>query len=79
MTRITATNAKNTFARIIEDAAHGDRIEITSHGRSRAVLISPEDFARLQALEDAEDLAYVRAHADEPTVSIEEARIQFGL
>lgn len=44
---VTATEAKNAFGRILENAIRGDRIFITKHRHAKAVLISVEEFDSL--------------------------------
>ena len=46
----TATEAKNEFGRLLEQAIHGTTVLITKHDSPRAVLISIDHF---QALQDA--------------------------
>ncbi len=64
------------------DAAQREPVTITSRGRARAVLVSPDFFDRaLHALEDAEDVAAAEAARAEPEarVSHEELRRELGL
>lgn len=49
---ITATTAKNEFAALI-DAARRTPITITRNNRPVAVVLSPEEYAHLEALDDA--------------------------
>ena len=44
----TATEAKNEFGRLLEQAIHGTTVLITKHDSPRAVLISIEHFQSLQ-------------------------------
>ena len=46
-TSITATDAKNEFARALETALRGQPVVITKHDEPKAVLISMEDFHAL--------------------------------
>jgi prevent-host-death family protein len=39
--RVTATDAKATILRLLDDAAAGEEIEITRHGRPVARLVPP--------------------------------------
>jgi prevent-host-death family protein len=39
--RVTATTAKATFLRLLDEAAAGEEIEITRHGRPVARLVPP--------------------------------------
>ena len=45
----TATQAKNEFGRLLEQAIHGTTVVITKHDSPRAVLISMDQFESLQA------------------------------
>lgn len=49
----TATEAKNEFGRVLEQAIHGTTVVITKHDSPRAVLISMD---RFQALRQAPQL-----------------------
>jgi antitoxin Phd len=44
---VTATEAKNTFGRILETAMRGRAVVITRHDGPKAVLISMDEFAAL--------------------------------
>ena len=46
---VTASEAKNEFARVLETAAQGGAVVITKHDAPRAVLISVENFNALAA------------------------------
>lgn len=39
--KVTATTAKTTFLRLLDEAAAGEEIEITRHGRPVARLVPP--------------------------------------
>ncbi len=52
MKSMSAKDAKQSFG-VLLDAAQREPVTITRNGREVAVLISKEDFARLEALEDA--------------------------
>ena len=45
----TATQAKNEFGQLLEQAIHGTTVVITKHQSPRAVLISMDQFESLQA------------------------------
>ena len=47
-TSYTATEAKNEFGRLLEQAIHGTTVLITKHDSPRAVLISIDHFQSLQ-------------------------------
>ena len=58
---INATDARNRFLDLLNRAGYGkERIQIERHGKPIAVLISCEDLARLEALEDALDSTLLR-------------------
>ena len=44
----TATEAKNEFGRVLEQAIHGTTVVITKHDSPRAVLISMDQFQALR-------------------------------
>lgn len=48
MSTITATDAKNRFGQVLE-MARTEPVRVQKNGRDVAVVISPEEFARLQA------------------------------
>lgn len=43
MTTVSATNARNNFYELLEEAADGKKIAITNKGETKAVLISAEE------------------------------------
>jgi antitoxin Phd len=45
--RVTATDAKNEFGRVLENVIRGGRVFITKHDAPKAVLISIDDFETL--------------------------------
>lgn len=77
MTRkISVADLRTTLSDTINRAAYGhERVGITRRGKVAAVLVSVEDAARLEQLEDEADLAAYRAakSADDGTrVSLDE-------
>jgi prevent-host-death family protein len=46
--QVTATEAKATILRLLDDAAAGEEIEITKHGRSVARLVPARDARTLK-------------------------------
>jgi prevent-host-death family protein len=54
MSSITATNAKNRFGEVLE-MARTEPVHVQKNGRDVAVIISPEEYQRLQA-QDAPDV-----------------------
>jgi prevent-host-death family protein len=75
MIAVNATEARNKFLELINRAGYGqERIRIERYGKPVAAIISCEDLARLEALEDAiESAALKKAMAEsEGLISIEE-------
>jgi prevent-host-death family protein len=61
MIAVNATEARNNFLELINRASYGrERIKIERHGKPVAAIISCEDLARLEALEDAVDSAELK-------------------
>ena len=46
--RFTATQAKNEFGRVLEMALHGGGVIITRHDAPKAILISVDEYDKLQ-------------------------------
>ena len=79
MMTIGMTKARGQLRELAARARHGhERIQLTDHGRTVAVLISPEDaeeFARLEAAEIAREIAAAKAASaasGEPPVVIDD-------
>jgi prevent-host-death family protein len=53
MSIFNATDGQNSFFDLIDRAHHQERIAIEHHGKLVAAIVSYEDLARLEALEDA--------------------------
>jgi prevent-host-death family protein len=47
MSSITATNAKNRFGEVLE-MARTEPVHVQKNGRDVAVIVSPEEYARMQ-------------------------------
>ncbi len=47
MRKVSASDAKNRFGALLEEAAQHDGVEIVRHGRVIGVLLSPKAFAEL--------------------------------
>ncbi len=62
------------WERAIDNARHGKVVWLSEH-RQRKFALLPAEVAQaaLEALEDAEDLADIKARHDEPTVTWDEA------
>lgn len=61
MSAVNTTDARNNFVELINRANYsGERIRIERHGKPVAAIISCEDLACLEALEDARDSEELR-------------------
>jgi prevent-host-death family protein len=56
---------RNLGATLDRVAADGDRFVLARRGKPLAVLVSPDDLARLEEMEDADDLRAARASLSE--------------
>lgn len=82
MTTLTASDAREHFADLLEKARHtGERTIITRRGRKLAAVVPVEDLELLEELEDRVDLAAVREALKDrdKAVSYEEFRTTIGL
>ncbi len=80
MTTMTATAARDNFAEVVNRAGYrGERIALERHGKTVAAIISAEDLALLEALEDRLDLAAARKALKEPRRSWDEVKAELGL
>ncbi len=58
---VSITEARDSFADLVNRAAYGhERVRLARRGRVVAALVSAEDLAVLEALEDAADLRAAR-------------------
>ena len=69
MTQVKATNAQRKFGQVLRDAQR-EPVEILSHGKPAAVLISSHEYARLKAQDRRVVLA---GDFDEETVRLLQA------
>ena len=82
MTSISITSARTGFADIFDKVVHGhERIVIDRYGKDRVAMVPIEDLERLQALEDAQDIADADAAMADPapSVTLDEVRKDLGL
>lgn len=81
MTTVSVTQARQEFADMLNRVAYGgDRIAIGKHGKTIAVLVSPEDAEFLEALEDRLDVEAARVALAEPgQASWEKVKKDLGL
>lgn len=57
MIRLPASQARERFSEILNEVAHGNqRMVLQRHGKDVAAVISAEDLARFEELEDRADL-----------------------
>jgi prevent-host-death family protein len=60
--RLDASQVRSEWAQTIDQVAHkGDRVVVMRHGKPAAAIVSAEDLALLEALEDRVDLEDARA------------------
>jgi antitoxin Phd len=69
---MTAKEAKQSFGRLL-DTAQREPVAITKNGREVAVLLSKEDYERLEGLEDAYWGRMAQAAEKEGYVGVEES------
>lgn len=78
----TTSEARKNLADLLGRVAFGgERIHITRHGKTVAVLVSADDARWLEELDHAEDdadLAAIRESKDEPTESFDEVLRRHG-
>ena len=82
MNRIPASKARERLADILNDVAgRGDRVILHRHGKDVAAVISVDDLALLESLEDRYDVETARAALEESTerVSWPELKKKLGL
>ena len=81
MTRLAASKLREELADALNRVAYrGERILLQRHGRDVAALVSKEDLAILEALEDRADLEAARLALEEPgTTPWEKVKEELGL
>ena len=82
MTDLSITNARKGFFDLFDRVIRKrDRVIIARRGRDRVAIVPVEDLEKLQAFEDAADIAAADAAMAEPGKSIpyEEVRKELGL
>jgi prevent-host-death family protein len=81
MSRISATTVRDSFSDTLNRVAYkGERIVLERNGKAVAAMVSVEDLALLESLEDRLDVEAVLAARDEPgSIPYEEVRRKAGL
>jgi prevent-host-death family protein len=81
MRSMTASDARNDFSNTINEVSFkGERVEVTRNGKAIAAIISREDLALLEILEDRIDLQAAReAMIEGGSVPWEEVKAKLGL
>ena len=67
MSTVNATDGRKNFFDLINRASHQERIAIERHGKPVAAIVSYEDLAKLEALEDAIATAQLKQAMAEST------------
>lgn len=69
MSMVTVVDAKNRFSDLLRRAEHGrERVVVHRHGKPVAAIVSTDDLRRLEALEEADDVADAAAALKEAKV-----------
>lgn len=81
MTRLATSAVRDSLGDTLNRVAYrGERILLERHGKAVAALVSVEDLALLEDLEDRADLEAVRLARQEPgEIPFEEVRRKAGL
>jgi prevent-host-death family protein len=76
--RISATEAKNEFGRILEKAIQGETVVITRHDAPKAVLMSVDQFDRLSGAPQVE-LEMLSSEFDDLLARMQTPRARSGM
>jgi len=81
MAHLSTSEARGNLSEIVNRVAYGgERVILHRRGRELAALVPMEDVARLQALEDADDVAVaLEALAEPGAMPHEQVRRRLGL
>ncbi len=81
MSSVSTAKARERLSTLIERASSGkERVVLTRRGKAVAALVSVEDLATLETIEDRQDLEDARrALADPERIPYEEVRRKLGL
>lgn len=61
MSAVAASEARDKFAEVLDQAAHGERVVITRHRKAKVAIVPIADVELLESLEDEIDLELARA------------------
>lgn len=83
MIRVTTSKARQEFARILRKAREGKRFLLERHERGVAAIVSVEDLALLEAIENRRDLEDARRAlaevAEKGAIPWEQVKAELGL
>jgi prevent-host-death family protein len=83
MIKVTTSEARKDFADVLKGARNGERFVLERHNKPVAAIVSPEDLAILQAIEDRSDVMAARAAlaevAEHGAVPWEKVKADLGL
>jgi prevent-host-death family protein len=83
MIRVTTSKARQEFARVLRKVKEGKRFLLERHDKGVAAIVSVEDLALLEAIENRRDLEDARRAlaevAEQGAIPWEEAKKELGL
>ena len=83
MIKLSASKARQDFSSVIKGVGKGERFLLSRHGAGVAAVVSVEDLALLQAIEDRRDVRAARAALADAekngTVPWEQVKTELGL
>ena len=81
MANLSTSEARDHLSEIVNRVAYGgERVVLSRRGKDLAAVVSVEDLARLEALEDASDIAAAQEALTEPGATpYAEVRRRLGL
>jgi len=83
MIRLTTSEARQDFSSVVRGVKKGERFLLNRHGKGVAAIVSVEDLAILQAIEDRRDSKAARAALEDVkangTIPWEKIKADLGL
>lgn len=82
VTRLPVSQVRERFSEILSEVAYGhERIVLQRHGKDVAAVISAEDLARFEELEDRADLLEMERvlKKGEPSILWDQAKAELGV